>query len=232
MTFWRTLSAILLSLVLRLFLERKTVMALTESLLLFVLIQSSRHYHIPFIVVLSIFVTSAFCQTEIEYYDSVQEKKTCDTLPSCTTKSRNGGCPARSSGLKRKSQHYCKPQKAQSLKVNERPEATKALHGRVTMFPCDLRHLRRSGFKDDYHHSYLYAGYPVGLSASYGPLITVEPPVRPGYLLPLKRAWFSIRPEDHGFNGGANRSMTQKLEEFLLSEVSHSWKKTISLAKR
>ncbi|KAJ5117541.1 hypothetical protein N7448_011173 [Penicillium atrosanguineum] len=218
MTFWQTLSVLLLSLALRLYLERKTALALTESLLLFALIQFSEYYHVPFIIVLIIFVISAFFQTEIEYFESVQEKNSYGTPLRCTAKSRNGGCPARSSGLERKGQHNRIPQKARSLKNNDTPQAAKALHGRVTMFPCDLRHLRRSGFKDNYHHSYLYAGYPVGLSASYGPLITVEPQLQAGFLLSIKRAWFSIRPEDHGFNGGASRSMIQKLEEFLLSE--------------
>ena len=137
MTFWQTLSAILLSLALRLFLERRTVFALTESLLLFALIQYSKLYRVPFIVTLIISLASAFCQTEIEYYESVQERKACDTPPSCTAKSRNGACPARNNGLEKRGQHYYAPQKAQSPKTNDRPEATNALHGRVTMFPCD-----------------------------------------------------------------------------------------------
>jgi hypothetical protein len=74
---------------------------------------------------------------------------------------------------------------------------------------------------NDYHHSYLYVGFPVGLRACYSPLITVEPPSRPRSLLPIKKALFSIRPGDHPFKGGANLSMTQKLEEFLLSEVGY-----------
>jgi hypothetical protein len=95
-------------------------------------------------------------------------------------------------------------------------------NGRVMMFPCTLRHSRRSGFKGDYRQSYLYVGCPVGLRANYSSLLTVQPDFRPTYLLPFKSSWFSIRPEDHALNGGATLTMVQKLEEFLLNEVSQS----------
>lgn len=221
---WQSLSALLLSLALRLFLERKMILALAESLLLFFLVQFLEFPQVTFIFILIYFVASAFYQTEFEYFESVQETNSCGALRGWTTKYRNTSYPAHTSCFEKQDPHYCKSRKAQNLETNDNHQAARALHGRVTMFPCDLRHLRRSGFKDDYHHSYLYAGYPVGLSASYSPLITVEPQTRAGSMLPIKRAWFSIRPEDHAFNGGANWTMTQKLEEFLLSEVGRSWR--------
>ncbi|KAJ5898760.1 DUF1365-domain-containing protein [Penicillium taxi] len=86
------------------------------------------------------------------------------------------------------------------------------------MYPCVLRHIRLapSGFKDEFSHTYLYIGVPIGLRACYSPLISVDSP-------PESRAWynkafFSIRPQDNLFRGGAALSLAQKLEEFLLTE--------------
>ena len=197
-------------------------MALAENLLL---ITSTRHAKLSgatVLVILAICVAFAFWQIQLEYFDWVQD--TCSrTAPlRCVAKSWSSGCSAHTIRHQTKGSNYRTSQEAEVAKSNDSPQTEKAFHGRVTMFPCDLRHLRRSGFKDDYHHSYLYVGYPVGFRACYQPLITVEPPFRPGFLLPCKKAWFSIRPEDHAFNGDANLSMTQKLEEFLLSEVGFS----------
>ena len=102
-------------------------------------------------------------------------------------------------------------------------------NGKVMMFPCTLRHLRRSNFKDDYQHSYLYVGCPVGLRVTHSPLVTIEPDPRPTYLLPFKSSWFSVRSEDHAFNGDSSLSITQKLKEFLVSEVSQTRCQFLSL---
>jgi hypothetical protein len=213
MTHWYILFPLLLSLVVRLVLERRVVLALAENLLLIASTQYAELSWVKVVVIAAIFVASAFTQTQLEYLDSAQ-----DTY-SHAAKSRISGCPAHTSRDQKKDSNYRTPREAQLPNVTSNSQTEKTFHGRITMFPCDLRHLRRSGFKDKYHHSYLYVGYPVGLRACYSPLITVEPPFRPGFLLPIKKAWFSIRPEDHAFNGGANLSMTQKLGEFLLSEV-------------
>jgi hypothetical protein len=171
------------------------------------------------LVIAAIFVASAFLQTQLEYLHSAQDTYSHTAPLQCAAKSRISGCPAHTSCDQKRDLNYHISREAQVPYVTGNSQAEKTFHGRAAMFPCDLRHLRRSGFKDNYHHSYLYVGYPVGLRACYSPLITVEPPFRPGFLLPIKKAWFSIRPEDHALNGGANLSMTQKLEEFLLSEV-------------
>ncbi|KAJ5454991.1 hypothetical protein N7530_012760 [Penicillium desertorum] len=209
MTTWHILSTLLLSLVFRLVLERRVVLALGENFFLIAFTQYAEPSWVTVLIVAAIFVTSAFLQTQLEYRDSVQ-----DTHSNAAQR----GCPAHITRHENEDSNYCIPREAPSPKSNGESRTAKSFHGRVTMFPCDLRHLRRSGFKDDYHHSYLYVGYPVGLRASYSPLVAVEPPFRPRSLLPIKKAWFSIRPEDHAFNGDANLSMAQKLEEFLLSE--------------
>ncbi|KAJ6118896.1 hypothetical protein N7471_013516 [Penicillium samsonianum] len=215
---WYILSPLLLSLVVRLVLERRVALALAENLLLIASIQYAELSWVKVVVIAAIFVASAFLQTQLEYLDSAQDTYSHAAPLQCAANSRISGCPAHTSRDQKRDLNYRTSREAQVPNVTGNSQAEKTFHGRAAMFPCDLRHLRRSGFKDNYHHSYLYVGYPVGLRACYSPLITVEPPYRPGFLLPIKKAWFSIRPEDHAFNGGANLSMTQKLEEFLLSE--------------
>lgn len=210
---WHVLSPLLLSLGFRQVLERRAALALAENILLLALTQWVELSQGIILVILVIFVTLAFWQTQFEYFESVQGPY------SRAAKSWNSGCPVNTICHQAKFFNYRTPQEAQVPKCNDNTQIEKAFHGRVMMFPCDLQHLRRSGFKDDYHHSYLYVGYPVGFHACYKPLVTVEPHIRLGSLLPIKKTWFSIRPEDHAFNGGAHLSMTQKLEEFLVSEV-------------
>ena len=217
---WQIILALLVSLAFRLLLEKKAVLAVAENLLLIALSQYSDLSWATFLTIVAIFLASAFCQMELEYAGSSQRAGACDASLGGTAKPRSRSCLARTNHLERQESYYCDQEKAQVAKVNDNPPGARALHGQVTMFPCDLRHLRQSGFKDNYHHSYLYVGSPVGLSACYSPLVTVEPRNRPGSLLPMKKAWFSIRPEDHGFNGGADRSLAYKLEEFLLSQVN------------
>lgn len=225
---WYILSPLLLSLVVRLVLERRVALALAENLLLIASIQYAELSWVKVVVIAAIFVASAFLQTQLEYLDSAQDTYSHAAPLQCAANSRVSGCPAHTSRDQKRYLNYRTSRGAQVPNVTGNSQAEKTFHGRAAMFPCDLRHLRRSGFKDNYHHSYLYVGYPVGLRACYSPLITVEPPFRPGFLLPIKKAWFSIRPEDHAFNGGANLSMTEKLEEFLLSEV-RLWRKWIKI---
>lgn len=214
---WHILSPVLLSLVSRLQLERRVALALGENLLLTVSTQYADRSWITVLIVTAIFVTSAFLKTQLEYRDSVQDTHSNAAPRGCPVKTWDSGCPVQIFRHQIEDSSNCIPQEARVLKNNGDSQIEKSF-----LFPCDLRHLRRSGFKDHYHHSYLYVGYPVGLRASYSPLVTVEPPFRPRSLLPVKTAWFGIRPEDHAFNGDVNLSMTQKLEEFLLSEVGYS----------
>ncbi|KAJ5300212.1 hypothetical protein N7508_007455 [Penicillium antarcticum] len=217
---WQVPPPLLLSLVFRLVLEKRVALALAENLLLIGLIQRAELSWTTILVIVTVFVASAFFQTQSEYAGSVQSTDSGTAPRGCPVKIWDSSSGCRTDTLRQWNQksNYGPLRKAQVPESDGDLHAGKAFHGRVTMFPCDLRHLRRSGFKNDYHHSYLYVGYPVGLRACYSPLVTVEPPFRPRFLLPTKKAWFRIRPEDHAFNGGANLSMTQKLEEFLLSE--------------
>lgn len=87
------------------------------------------------------------------------------------------------------------------------------LHGRLTMYPCTLRHIRRTAFKDDFQHKYLYIGVPVGLHADYAPLISVD--------YPSWMSIFSIRPQDQLVRGGIHLTLAQKLREFIEEQVSN-----------
>ncbi len=90
------------------------------------------------------------------------------------------------------------------------------------LFPTDLRHRRIAPFKDAFRHSYLYCGMPVGLHACYSPILCVDQPADSTSNWPFRKAWFSLRAEDHAIRGGPHLTMSQKLREFLLSEVSLS----------
>lgn len=79
------------------------------------------------------------------------------------------------------------------------------------MFPCTLRHIRRSAFKDSFSHSYLYVGVPVDLGATFAPLLSVGKS--------SWKTWFSIRPQDQALRGGGDLSLEQKLEEYLVTHV-------------
>jgi len=102
------------------------------------------------------------------------------------------------------------------------PETTDLtnLHGKPILFPCHLRHRRVSPFKDNFQHSYLYAGAPVGLHNTYRPIYSIDDPPKPNSWLP--GGWFNFRAQDHAIRGGTNLTLSQKLREFLLSEVSLS----------
>ena len=96
---------------------------------------------------------------------------------------------------------------------NISPSGTQALHGNPIFFPSTLRHMRKSGFKDDFQHSYLYVGVPVGLHARYGPFLSVDEPLG-------KAAIFSIQARDQALRGGSRMTLPQKLKEYLKSQVS------------
>lgn len=204
-------------LALRLDLEGPKVLVLVENLLLIIAIELAEVSWCTAFTTLAFFVASAFCQIQVEYYNSTSKiGETVSTNCPCygaQNISASAACDSRNNST-------CKSRRNGQFQPNNKDLPTlEPLHGRVTLFPCDLRHLRRSSFKDDYHHSYLYVGTPVGSNSVYSPLISVEPQRYPRSFLPMRKAWFSVRPEDHGFNGGKNLSMDQKLKEFLVSEV-------------
>jgi hypothetical protein len=212
-------SSLITSLLLRLGMERGVRLALTETILVFGCTKVPELSPTTYLVLVFLFLLFAFCQTQNEYFQSLQDACKQDPQPRSKTLPRKSGFNLPTVGQRNYS-HDCLRKNAPVPQSNGDNQLDKIRHGRVLMFACNLRHLRRSGFKDDYHHSYLYVGYPVGLSACYSPLITVEPRMRPGSLRPFKRSWFSIRPEDHAFNGGHGLSMRQKLDQFLESQVS------------
>lgn len=94
------------------------------------------------------------------------------------------------------------------------------LHGRPMLYPCNLTHRRFHPFKNTFKYSYLYAGIPVGLQDTFPPLLSVGNIHKPHTWEP--KAWFSIRAQDYLTRGGAELTLSQKLREFLVSEVNDS----------
>jgi hypothetical protein len=93
------------------------------------------------------------------------------------------------------------------------------------MYPSVLRHIRiAGGFKDDFSHSYLYIGVPVGIHATYSPMISMD---RPSY----KVLW-NIRPQDQAIRGGKDLTLSHKLEEFLRTQVSRHLSDYYQVRKR
>lgn len=214
------LFSLLLSLLFRLAVERRPALAFSENFLLITLWQSGLAFWGNAWSSWIFFAGIATWQTQNEYRDTTRKPKSNRTELSCTALSRSGQFPAKISCAQKGETKTCVQNSSPSCKGIREPQIEKELHGRVTMFPCDLRHLRRSGFKDDYHHSYLYVGCPVGMSFCHSPLVHIQPETSCKAVFPSKRAWFSVRPEDHAFNGGPNMTLAEKLKEFLLSEVS------------
>lgn len=213
------LSSLLLSLWVRQAVEKRPALAISENILLFTLMQFGLTSWGNVLIFWIFFSGIAALQTQNEYRDTTRKLKSRTAELSCTGLWQKGQFSAEINCPQDQTVPYV-PKSSPSCKRIHEPEIEKKLHGRVTMFPCDLRHLRRSGFKDDYHHSYLYVGCPVGLSICHSPLVHIEPNPGLNTLFPSKRAWFGVRPEDHGFNGGPNMTLAGKLKEFLLSEVS------------
>lgn len=209
----------LLSFVIRLVLARGLLWTLAENILLIMVIKHADVSWATSLVVLVIFISFAFLQTQSEYVDSVQAIDSRRAPLECPAGYWNSGCPAYSLRRQAKEPDYHIPAESPVQNKDKSLQANKGLHGRLTLFPCNLRHRRMSYFRYRFDDSYLYVGCPVGLRACYSPLITVEPSIQTGSWLSIKKAWFSIRPEDHAFNGGADLTMAQKLEEFLTSQV-------------
>lgn len=214
------LFSLLLSLLIRLAVERRPASAFSENFLLITLWQAGLAFWGNAWISWVFLAGIATWQTQNEYRDTTRKCKSERTELSCTALSRSVQFPAKKRFDQKGETNTDVQNSSPSCRGTCEPQIEKKLHGRVTMFPCDLRHLRRSGFKDDYHHSYLYVGCPVGLSVCHSPLIHIQPQKSCKALFPSKRAWFGVRPEDHAFNGGSNMTLAEKLEEFLLSEVS------------
>lgn len=221
MASWVVLLSLLLALTFRQTLERQTVLNLAENVFLIALTQYTSLSWAICPVILAFFLASAFLQTQVEYFNWDQQTKSQCTRGAqltCMSKTEDAQCPSftpssegpdsKSTILEDKDNAVSDGSSAESLSV----------YGKVTMYPCVLRHIRLAGgFKDDFAHSYLYIGVPLGLRECYSPLLSVDSPPdsRPWY----NKAFFSIRPEDQFLRGGASLSISQKLKEFLLLDV-------------
>lgn len=172
---------------------------------------------VPFSLVA--FLALAFYQTRAEF-----------ARPEETDREEHGMCPvlSRKPGVPHTISSLARPPGCPSLSAsltefrsssrgNDEP---RELHGRPTLFPCDLRHKRIGPFQDAFRHAYLYCGIPIGFHACYSPILCVDQPTDTTSRWPFRKAWFNMRAEDHLIRGGAHLTMAQKLREFLLSEVT------------
>ncbi len=162
------------------------------------------------------FLALAFYQTRAEFARPEDSDREEHGL--CPVLSRN---PGASSGCSPPPGHPS-ASLTESRHLQRSDDEPRELHGTPMLFPTDLRHRRIAPFKDAFRHSYLYCGMPVGLHACYSPILRVDQPADPTTNWPFPKAWFSMRAEDHAIRGGPHMTMTQKLREFLLSEVSPS----------
>lgn len=180
---------------------------------------------VPFSLVA--FLALAFYQTRAEF-----------TRPEENDREEHGMCPvlSRKPGVSHTISGSVPPPGRPSLSVSSTEllslprsdDEPRELHGKPTLFPCDLRHKRIGPFQDAFRHGYLYCGIPVGLHACYSPILCVDQPTDTTRKWPFRKAWFNMRAEDHAIRGGAHLTMAQKLREFLLSEVSCRSKTRIS----
>jgi len=171
---------------------------------------------VPFSFV--VFLALSFYQSRAEYMrpeDNHREEHNllCPILSGVSSQTVSGRLPTPPPG------HPDVARSTVSRNTPEKDDELKELHGTPMLFPCDLRHRRIAPFKDGFRHSYLYCGTPVGLHATYSPLLSIDDPADPASKWPFPKAWFSLRAEDHAIRGGAQMTMAQKLREFLLSEV-------------
>lgn len=241
---------LVLSCILRFLAEDSMVHLLAENLLAIVLFQWMVGFKTTFVFALAAFLGLAFYQTRVEYTNITENVREIGhhtsrdrLVPSCPLSNpgisdsldsaQNSSplmCPINVFEARRfkKTTHSTVPQNAleRSLTiasgVSRHYEEPGGLHGKPVLFPCDLRHRRIAPFKDYFSHSYLYVGTPVGLRACYSPLLAVDLPRETNGRWLFKKAWFSLRAKDHAIRGGAHLSLTQKLTEYLISEVSRN----------
>lgn len=193
-------SPIFLSFAIRLWQERSLFFASAETALIWLLLERGHYGPLTFLLASLAFTLLAYIDTVVEYADYTQNLREQEALSS------------------KLSQRYALRLRIYFVLTIERqsedadvPFNRNDLHGKLTMFPCILRHIRRKAFKDDFQHKYLYIGVPVGLHADYAPLISVD--------YPSWRSAFSIRPQDQLIRGGIHLTLAQKLREFLEEQV-------------
>ncbi len=212
-----TLSGILsgiLSSIIRHSVEGDSIALLVDHVVLAVCISCIPSIWVGVLVSVAAFLGLAFYQTRVEFARPEDNDREEHGL--CPVLSR---IPGTSSGCSPPPSHPSAP--STKLRHFQRDDdEPRELHGTPMLFPTDLRHRRIAPFKDGFRHSYLYCGMPVGLHACYSPILCVDQPTDPTSNWPFRRAWFSLRAEDHAIRGGPHMTMTQKLREFLLSEVS------------
>lgn len=223
MVSWRVLLFLFGFLPFRQALESRAALNLAENLFLVILIQYSGLSWTSCAIILVFFFGSAFFQLQAEYFNWDQETKSkctrADQL-SDISKTQESRCPPSAVTSENHDLKASIFKDEEISKLTDEWSNERAIYGKATMYPCSLRHLRvGGGFKDDYTHSYLYIGIPVGLHASYSPLLSVDSPTesRPWY----NKTVFGIRSHVQFYRGGETLSLREKLDEFLLSVVRY-----------
>jgi hypothetical protein len=244
MDIFATSSSLVLSSILRFSVEGNTKILLVENIFLAILVLWIPTFWVSAVIALASFFVLAFCGTRAEYQNAkgkareINPRSTITETKELSTKitptwhpqklpSGDGMCPV--AALKfplfpkvspLHSRHTTKEnEREKSCVILAAEDEPKELHGKAILFPCYLRHRRVSPFRDNFNHSYLYCGIPVGLHASYSPILRVDMPEPQESRWPFSKAWFNLRAQDHGIRGGAHMTMSQKLREFLLFEV-------------
>jgi hypothetical protein len=233
---------LVLSSTLRILVDHNNVTILADNLLIVLFVQWMPSLWTAFSLSLSLFIGLAFHETREEYMCSkgnVRENaheisaehitfsSSAISHPS-TSNLKSNMCPVKSfgiSGLKANTFHLSQHLAASAERkipngFCKETNNLQELYGKPLLFPCNLRHRRITPFKDSFRHSYLYVGMPVGLHATYSPIISVDQPQGSRSKWPFREEWFNLKAEDHAIRGGAHMTMSQKMTEYLLSVVS------------
>ncbi|PGH14618.1 hypothetical protein AJ79_02953 [Helicocarpus griseus UAMH5409] len=222
--------SLLLSFAARVALERKTLLAFAENVLLLALIQWAPFSLLSCLGALSLFLAFAFFETRWEYIDpsnnirenpwgKIESEKgafshegpVCPKDKISSPKSLFGSCPMAS-----------RPpplsEEVENRVIEGWTEPTET-YGKPILYQCHMAHRRTAPFKDLFSHSYLYVGTPVGLRECYGPLVSMDyDGTRPYSKWSIPKAWFHIRAKDFGLRGGRHMTLSQKLREIITSE--------------
>jgi hypothetical protein len=234
-------SPLVLSCILRGFVEDNITVLLADNLLVVGFIQWMPPLWTVLIAALVICIGTAFYETRIEYMNPMGNFREISAnhmgFSSATndleashsrrpqSNAKPGMCPIKSFQLPSLTANMSRPFPDESVGKDAHAsrgetEEKKELHGKPILFPCHLSHRRMAPFGDGFPYSYLYVGIPVGLHACYSPILCIDQPHDPTSKWPFRRAWFNIRAEDHAIREGAHMTMAQKLREYLLFEVS------------
>ncbi|VUC32371.1 unnamed protein product [Clonostachys rosea] len=183
-------------------LERRISLSSTELVLQVVLVRWAGLNFLTCAATLTAFLFLAFCQTKAEYWDTSQNLREIEASREASRAPAGPGINGR---------RLVKQAPSADNETQETLFELEGLHGRPIMYPSILRHIRTAGgFKDDFSHSYLYIGVPVGIHATYSPMISMD---RPSW----KVLW-NIRPQDQAIRGGKDLTLSHKLEECLRAQ--------------